>query len=504
MKAFMNPRDVILKTAVIGTGRQPLALPAANGALGEALAQLNGDDREAALLSAAAVTTLYERAGRLPVTTMQTAPEPCATDDLPRCNRSATQRLSLMLQGEHREILPEWLAAVASAGQRVSEELLPALLDEGKAHRELRAAISSVVGKRGVWLAAQNPEWDYVTGMIDESAWHTASRTARLSLLQSLRATDPTRAREMVVTTWNEDGPDERAAFISTFKIGLSLDDESFLESALDDRRREVRKAAAELLARLPASALSQRMLARVQPLLAFKRRRLGKNTLEVTLPASCDKAMTRDGIEPKTQHQGIGEKAWWLQQMISVAPPHIWCQQFYESPAALAQAAHGEWRNLLLTGWANAAALHRDTDWLEALLAAMIKQPAGFNPAQLFTGLTAPQQERLLKHLMQLSGGLDDLTFTCLLSAGHQIWSEELSRTVINALMKLLSRNARFTHWSYQLPVLAPHIHPSLAVKMPALLADVLGPDFDATPAIRNFLDILQFRHDLLREISE
>ncbi|HWQ35077.1 MAG TPA: DUF5691 domain-containing protein [Blastocatellia bacterium] len=502
----MNFRDAILKTAVTGTGRQPLALPAANGPLGEALAQLNGDDREAGLLGAAAVTTMYERAGRLPVTTMQTAPEPCATDDLPRCNRNATQRLLLMLRGEHKELLPEWLAAVASVRQRVSEELLPPLLDEGKAHRELREAISSVVGRRGAWLAAQNPEWDYVTGTIDESAWHTGSRTARFALLQSLRATAPARAREMVAATWNEDGPDERAAFISAFATGLSLDDESFLESALDDRRKEVRKAAAELLARLPASALSQRMIARVQPLLALKRKRLGKNSFELTLPEACDKAMTRDGIEPKPpQHQGIGEKAWWLQQMISVAPPHIWCQQFNESPAALVQAAHGEWRNLLLSAWANAAALHRDTDWLEALLAAAIKQPAGFQPTQLFTGLTAPQQERLLKHLLQLSGGLGDLTFTCLLSAGPQIWSEELSRTVINALMKLISsRNTWFTHWSYQLPILAPHIHPSLAVEATAMFAAALGPDFDMNPAIRNFLDVLQFRHDLLREISE
>ncbi|MFN7947367.1 MAG: DUF5691 domain-containing protein [Blastocatellia bacterium] len=502
----MNLSQDIIRTAVIGTGRQSFALPAANGALGETLAQLNGDDCEAALLSAAAVTTLYERVGRLPVITKQTAPEPCATDDLPRCNRSATQRLTLMLKGEHREILPEWLAAVASAGQRVSEELLPALLSEGRTHRELRAAISSVVGKRGAWLAAQNPEWDYVTGTIDESAWHTGSRTARLALLQSLRATDPARAREMVMTTWNEDGPDERAAFISAFKIGLSLDDESFLESALDDRRKEVRKAAAELLARMPASALSQRMLARVQPLLAFRRKRLGKNSLEVTLPDSCDKAMIRDGIEPKPpQHQGIGEKAWWLQQMISIAPPHIWCEQFNESPAALVQAAHGEWRDLLLSALANAAALHRDTDWLEALLAEVMKRPAIFNPAQLFTALPGQQQERLLRHLLKLSGGLDDIAFTCLLSVGHQIWSEELSRAVINGLMKLIgSRKAQFTLWSYQMPILAPHIHPSLAVEATAMFAAALGPDFDVYPAIRNFLDILQFRHDMLREISE
>ena len=44
------------------------------------------------------------------------------------------------------------------------------------------------------------------------------------------------------------------------------MDDEPFLESALDDRSREVRQQAADLLTRLPDSRLALRMAERAGP----------------------------------------------------------------------------------------------------------------------------------------------------------------------------------------------------------------------------------------------
>ena len=51
--------------------------------------------------------------------------------------------------------------------------------------------------------------------------------------------------------------------FLSVLADGLSLADEPLLEAALDDRAAEVRSWAAYLLARLPGSALGQRMAER-------------------------------------------------------------------------------------------------------------------------------------------------------------------------------------------------------------------------------------------------
>src|SRR5437762_1943286 len=77
--------------------------------------------------------------------------------------------------------------------------------------------------------------------------WETSPRAARELLLQQLRSTDPARAREQLAQTWETEGADERAAFLATFRTGLSLDDEPFLESALDDRSKVVRRTAADL-----------------------------------------------------------------------------------------------------------------------------------------------------------------------------------------------------------------------------------------------------------------
>ena len=230
-----------------------------------------------------------------------------------------------MLRGQHREVLPEWLAALAQAGRRVRDEDLVALLEQGRSQRDLREAIVAVMGQRGRWLAAQNPDWSYATGRENpEGDWQTASREWRLDELKRCRVSDPARARELVASTWDQETPADRAAFLETFAVGLSMDDEPFLESALDDRRAEVRRAAAELLSRLAESRLCRRMIARVEPLVRFSEHK-GKLQVDINLPDQYTKDMARDGIA-KSQ-PGMGEKNAWLSQMLAIVPPSSWCR---------------------------------------------------------------------------------------------------------------------------------------------------------------------------------
>src|SRR5262249_24550712 len=139
--------------------------------------------------------------------------------------------------------------------------------------------------------------------------WEIGDRAARLTLLHEARKTVPDLARELLAATWAGEKADDRATFLGTFEAGLSMADEPFLEGVLDDRSKEVRRAAAPLLTRLPDSRLAGRMFERVRPLLTWvggtKPRMLGLRQgqparIEMTLPAACDKAMIRDGVEPK------------------------------------------------------------------------------------------------------------------------------------------------------------------------------------------------------------
>lgn len=504
----MNLWQDILKNAIVGTERSAFALPVRGDALGDVLAMLDANARENSLLNAAAAVALYERVGQLPSFDAQALPAPAEIDDLPRCSARAAQHLSLMLSKEFRELLPEWLDALAAAKKRVPEELLPSLLAHGKSNGALREAITKVIGVRGVWLAAQNSAWDFVVGKIDESSWETGTRPTRLALLENLRTTDPARARELVVATWNEEKPEDRAAFIETFIVGLSLADEPFLEAALDDRRKEVRKVAADLLARLPESALVKRMIARVKPLITYKKKLLGKNELIVELTNQCDKAMQRDGVEPKPPHPSIGEKAWWLQQVLGAVPYSYWQNLSGESAANLITRTPNEWRDDFLLGWSQAAIRNNDVEWIEALLNYASENKTTIDQVALIVALPPMRQEIYWQRLLAKSHDpVDGSLISRLLTTTSQILSEDCSRVVSQILIEQLQQaTTQQNHWlRYYLQQFVPRLHPAVLrecldnfIKLKKSSEQVQGHGLESA------IKLLEFRLKMLKEITQ
>jgi Family of unknown function (DUF5691) len=297
------------------------------------------------LLSVAGAIALYQQAGKLiPIDKFQRSLKSCDLDDLPVCSPLAGQHLSIMLDGKYSELLPEWLALLASKGKRVPSKYLPELLKLGLLKSSLREAILPILGKRGYWLAAQNPEWSYVGSENTEIVWETGSLDARKLLLKRLRKQDPYAALSKLQETWKKQRAEERASLLQVLETGLSMNDEPFLETALDDKRKQVRDIAANLLSKLP-SRLCQRMIARVNMQLTFKNDRV-----EVTLPNDCTQEMIRDGIDQSKYSSALGEKASLLLQMLSFVPPSFWCNSWDATPHQILQAVAGsEWEKMLL-----------------------------------------------------------------------------------------------------------------------------------------------------------
>jgi hypothetical protein len=498
--------------ALLGTERQGLPASVPEGPLAELLARLDASDREGALLGAAAAVALYRRVGRRPAADPRPLPAPCDREELPRCSGRAARHLTTMLRGEWKELLPEWLTAAAVVGQRVSEECLPDLLDLGRRDRDLRAVILPVLGHRGSWLAGQNPDWSYAVGgdSEDEAVWELGEAEARRELFRRLRAVDPARARALASSTWAEESPSMRAAILSLYRIGLSQDDEPFLETGLDDRHKPVRAAAAEALACLPTSRLCQRMAKRVRSLLSLPRQ-LGDDTLEVTLPEICDPAMVRDGIEPKPRFAGLGEKADRLTQMLGAVPPSLWSREWDRAPAQLVRTARrSPWKEALLLGWTLAAARTGDEEWAAALLAGWLEDPKGdafFETWKELAGVV-PAERLADVTLPLLEGGRIPLTYYQLtqLLEPQGPWSVPLTNAMLTHVRRhMLDRGSRSDPYLPEfLARSACSLHSSVIPEVIEMEWSVGAMDEKAwAKAVDRFLSLLRFRHQMLKEFT-
>jgi hypothetical protein len=463
----------ILRAALLGTERQSDA-DAATGddALDGAVAALEDRSAEERLLGTAALLDAWRRAGQRASRTAADPPEPAPGGEERIASPAAARVLRQLLSGSPAPLLAEWMALAGQAGVSIPHELLPAVLDFARGHAAVREDVGRVLGARGRWLAAQNPAWSFGGGVPENAAegWETGTAEERVRILRDLRASHPAAALALLQTTWATDAPRDRAAFVEVLAMGLGMDDEPFLESLLDDKRKEVRVAAATLLATLPGSRLVRRMTDRLVPLLALHvpdgllaRLRSGRTRIDVQLPAECDKAMRRDGIEPKPGY-GFGEKAWWLHQMLAAVPPSFWTAHWGRSAAELLDAARASQEgDLLVRAWTEAAIQARDPEWAEALLRTGSDGKVGGALAGLAGALAPERLEPLVLARLRPGGLLVDHTSGNMLDAARFAWSPALTRAVLAALPREIGPDRyQLREW---LRGLAMYMHPATAV---------------------------------------
>jgi hypothetical protein len=338
------------------------------------------DDPAALLLDRAALLTVARRGGTLirPAGSgFQAEPLPADEPDQARAvSPAADRRLTRMLGGEHPDLLAEWLTAAVARDRRVPAHLLPALLDRARrvspSDPELRRLSAEAGGSRARWLARLNPDWKFVTALAEagEDAWRLGGKSQRRGYLAALRARDPAAARDLIAASWEAAGP-ERAMFLSVLGSGgLSLADEPLLEAALDEREAEVRGWAAHLLARLPGSALGQRMAKRA---LGCVRIDPGVPSEHVvtSLPVQWDTAMRRDGISARGGGglAQLDDRTHLLLEILARTPLCTWTQGFGRTAEQILAVPSGAWAPVLFAGWSRAAMAQHDQDWMTALV---------------------------------------------------------------------------------------------------------------------------------------
>lgn len=529
----MKAHGAAARLLIAGTSRtpvpaQPELAQAAPAALSPLIARLGeGAADEARLWRTLAALDLARRAGFLPVPpAAPVAVSVAAPDRLEAPTPHAESLLRQMLGGFHPQLVALWLRLAARQGRRLPHALLPAMLDLGARQPGLRPAIAAVADERGRWLAAHDPRWAYVAenpARGDDRAalrglFETGAPEPRAAALQRWRELAPGEARAVLEAGWKAEAPEARGQLLRLLATGLSAADETFLEAALDDRRKEARIAAVELLLLLPGSALVGRMRQHLAALVKVESRLLLGKKLRVELPAEATKAMLRDGVgRDRTTH--LGEKAGWLADLVAAMPLSHWSGLLDAAPAkALDLLAANEHRAALLYGLAAAClrAPAADPEWTRALLDRWLQRDAesrGHFPYQLASavgGLPAPEADSALQVWVRASPRVwsaDEPIATLLVQAVHseRSWSPSLSLLVVERLAaSRAALNQPYSSLRSQAQAWAAALDPLGLVEYEARWPASPADDSPALTRMRDeFFAVARLRHDLHTSFS-
>lgn len=404
----MSTWTPLLPTLMVGTERQAGPLPEWPGEVGELIAQASASASGPAdaVLRVAAVLAPCMLAGTQPSDALAAPPAPAGTDLRPVAPHALLPLLQWALQDGPGRLHLLVLNTLADAGYRLPPALLPLALDLGRRSTALRGALLRALGERGLWLAAQREEWRYAAGATGDTPqlahWNEGTLEQRRAFLEHERRTAPAAARDRLAQTLPELPAKERAELLPVLHIGIGAEDEPLLERCRADRSREVRDVAVQLLMQVDGAAHTRRAQARLSALLRKTEASSGQ-AWAVEAPTEVAPDWEADQIVPvRPPHDSLGDRAWWLYQLVRQVPVGWWTAYTGLLPAQLLQwAAHTDWSEAMWRGWLDALAATREPDWCEAFLAVLRPDAAGrSNPlasrsAQLLQWLPQERRER-------------------------------------------------------------------------------------------------------------
>ncbi len=498
--------EELLKTALIGAERA--ALPEKTL---EALSRLGVDtdgDAPGVLLEGAALYFHLRRAG-FPLSAHEGVQLPLPGEEEAAgkpLSGAAARHLQLILEGRFPNALPEYLQLLKKHHRRVPPEHLPTLFYYAQRQPALWKVLQGLITPFGRWLLRQNPEWASLADDPNVEAWPGATFEERLGMLRYVRRLRPEEAAPLLESGWETHSHTEKLAFLQEAEAGLGPYDEAFLENCLQDRRREVRSAAARLLALLPGSALQQRLFSHARDLFGEEE---GKG-LAVQLPEKLDEGLERDGIGGGRKNYPGGKAAGWVFEILSRIPPRRWEEHFNRPVVDIIRLLAGSNRKaLLLDALANAAVLHHDHRWTEAILRYWWRTDdeeawPGSQAKLLMENLPDPVfNEIALQYLRQNPGFIEEKSLLSqLLCRGAHYWENQLAQLVIKGFQQWLSgaRAYYWNLWHYKriLEVAAYRIDPGLLESFRSGW-DARSPVwYRWEKEVERFLKVLAFRKEM------
>ncbi len=199
----MNEWQQVIQTALIGTDKQTISTNEMDENLLPAFTTITsntGIDKEEQFLQIATLIHQYTFCGTEPIVKADSSLPICEAETQAYCSSSATNILKEILYEDSSGLLAMWLQLCASKQQIVAPVLLPDLFEKAVQQKNLRQYITCF-GKRGEWLSQFNTAWQFATPTSDEELWQRGTANERKTVLQQLRTTNPTQAREWLQET---------------------------------------------------------------------------------------------------------------------------------------------------------------------------------------------------------------------------------------------------------------------------------------------------------------
>ena len=514
--AGISPFSRLAAIATLGTRRAPL--PKESPWPDDSLAPAGAEPatREICLLRAAAAGAIWERAGTRAGQGMADLPRDFPTQIARELDESTGWRLARILGGDYSYLLTEWFEAATATGRPLPPHWLPMVLDH--VAPEARAGYATVLGPAAAWLAVRNPRWLVTPAAADlsDARWQEGSIEERRLLLAAIRKHDRARSHAWLRSTWESDAPEAREAFLGILTADVAADDEPFLESVLDDKRKPVRLAAADALARLPDSAHARRMLARLEPLIELEAPhggmlgKLRKRKLRIDLPTAPDKAALRDGIEAKPPaSRKIGERAFWLSQLVAMVPPSHWCGRFAcDAQTFLDAALATDFGAELLGALTEATVRHPQREWVLALARAWMSSSQDMptvTQALVELASAAPSELRIELFEQQLRDAKPaNLGYVSHVLDNVELrWNVTITRLALDHLANLVASSKET--WSQSRNSLDPWARRcdlGVGSERAAALLEKYGEGHNWRNALEQFNDIVTFRAAMHKEL--
>jgi len=251
----------------------------------------------------------------------------------------------------------------------------------------------------------------------------------------------------MVESTWSSDGASDRQRFLEVMVDNRSLADEPFLDAALDDRSKLVRKQAAALLALIPGSRLRNRLSAVAKTFITVRTPRgtpLGSKRRQIVLvpPESFSDDWERDGIEQRPP-AGVGPRAWWMRQILGFADLAVWAELTELPPETILESLKGDdYFGDGIQALVAAATSAGDVNWSTVLVRWLLSQTSIDLGAitTLLERLADDQRESLLLEIVS-KAPLTSVDRWTVLTSFDRPWSASFSAEAFKILNEHVSK---------------------------------------------------------------